>query len=337
MSNIETVTLNGAELKVEGLGGQNTIIINRGSATLYASAYANVVPDGDNAAAILPGGAMNLHGTNGTVYLLGTGKVQLQGTDIADLPIALGGASGGGGSAGSGVSQEYVDSADAVTLLSAKKYTDGEIASVREEIPVIPESLPADGGSADTAERLALRYVGNNSNNVTEPELYKIGEYHMGTTFLDSQIITLAIYDPVNNGFVGILNCSVLGGANNGIGKASLEWALLVNDVNPENFIIAFTPVGTNPGTITLYFRSGPALPRIGFSVINDFETRPSARLWTLYDGLSVISEAIPLEYIQQTSTMKIIQNDSAELAELAEQITDTQLALCELYENLEV
>ena len=68
MSNIETVVLGGDELKAGGLGGQNTIIINRSSAMLYASAYANIVADGDNAAAILPGGAMNLHGTNGTVY-----------------------------------------------------------------------------------------------------------------------------------------------------------------------------------------------------------------------------------------------------------------------------
>ena len=137
MSNIETVVLGGDELKAGGLGGQNTIIINRSSAMLYASAYANIVPDGDNAAAILPGGAMNLHGTNGTVYLLGTGKVQLQGTDIADLPIALGGASGGsgsGGSTGGGVSREYVDSADSVTLNSAKNYTDSEITAVNAEI-----------------------------------------------------------------------------------------------------------------------------------------------------------------------------------------------------------
>lgn len=75
MKDIKTVTLDGAELKVEGLGGQNTVIVNRGSATLYASASANVTPDGDNTAAIPSGGVMNLYGTNGTVYLLGTGKV----------------------------------------------------------------------------------------------------------------------------------------------------------------------------------------------------------------------------------------------------------------------
>lgn len=137
MSNIETVLLDGGEFKVEGLGGQNTVIINRGSAMLYASAYGNIEPDADNVAALPAGGAMNLRDTNGTVYLLGTGKVQLQGTDIAYLPIALGGASGGsggGGSTGGGVSREYVDSADAVTLNSAKNYTDSEITAVNAEI-----------------------------------------------------------------------------------------------------------------------------------------------------------------------------------------------------------
>lgn len=317
MANIQTVTLTGSEAKVEGLGGQNTLIVNRGSENIYVSAYADIVPYGDNVALVLPGSAMNLCDTNGTVYLLGTGKVQLQGTNTADLPIVLGGVSGGGGSAG--VSQEYVDNADAATLLSAKGYTDDEITSVREEIPVIPESLPANGGNAETAKRLALYYVGSAANNVTSPELYKIGEYHMDASYIDFQTISLVVYDPCHYGFIGILTCDVYGGSNHGIVNPSLEWALLVNNINLENFIIAFTPYDTNPGTITLYFRSNSSLPRIGFSVINNLETRPlmSTRLWTLFDGLDVISEVIPSEYIQQISTMNIIQNDSAEAADL--------------------
>ena len=161
MSDIKTVTLDGGELKVESLNGQNTIIVNRGTATLYASIDPDIVPDGDNVAAIPTGGAMNLHGTNGTVYLLGTGKAQLTGTDVAWLPMSSGGSSGGSNSTG-GVSQEYVDNGDSLSLQSAKKYTDNaktsleeKINEVRGEIPDIPNKLPADGGNAETAEKLA--------------------------------------------------------------------------------------------------------------------------------------------------------------------------------------
>lgn len=167
MSNIETVTLDGTEIKVEGLGGQNTIITNRGTANLYASAYENITPDGDNVAAILPGGAMNLQDTNGTVYLLGTGKVQLQGTDTAYLPMSLGGASGGGDSAGSGVSQEYVDSADLVTLNTAKRYTDSEITAVNGEIATsAEETLTAAKGYVDTEIFDLKAYIGYTDSDI---------------------------------------------------------------------------------------------------------------------------------------------------------------------------
>ena len=134
MNDIKTVTLNGGELKVEGINGQNTIITNRGTSTVYASTRANVTPDGDGTAAIPSNSSMNLHGTNGTLYLLGTGKVQLKGTDVSWLPISAGGSGGGGGSSGDGVSQAYVDDADALTLKAAKDYTDGEIQTAKTDL-----------------------------------------------------------------------------------------------------------------------------------------------------------------------------------------------------------
>lgn len=95
---IKQVTLSGEELKVEGIGGRNAVIVNFGSADLYASAYPDIVPDGKNVAAISAGSAINLPDTNGTVYLLGTGKVQLEGTDYGTVNISLSsGGSGGGG------------------------------------------------------------------------------------------------------------------------------------------------------------------------------------------------------------------------------------------------
>ena len=83
MSDIETVVLDGSELKVEGLSGQNTIIINKSDSAMYASVYPNIVPDGDNVIEIAANDRDGLYNTNGTLYLLGTGKVELRGTDYS--------------------------------------------------------------------------------------------------------------------------------------------------------------------------------------------------------------------------------------------------------------
>ncbi len=83
MANIETVTLTGTELKIEGLGGQNTEIINKSDGAVYASLYPNIVPEGDNVIEVVSGAHDGLYGTNGTLYLLGTGKVELRGTDYS--------------------------------------------------------------------------------------------------------------------------------------------------------------------------------------------------------------------------------------------------------------
>lgn len=93
---IKTVILNGTKQCVTGLGGSNTVIVNFGSSELYASAYPDIIPDGDDVVTIFPGNAINLYDTNGTVYLLGTGKVQLEGTNYNTVPITGSGSAGGG-------------------------------------------------------------------------------------------------------------------------------------------------------------------------------------------------------------------------------------------------
>lgn len=113
---IKTISLSGAEVKVEGLDGQNTVIRNLGSSAVYASVSPGIVADADEVAVISAGVAINLYGTNGTVYLYGNGKVQLTGTDYADLncvpaaAVSSGGASEGGGSGdGYVITKEEID------------------------------------------------------------------------------------------------------------------------------------------------------------------------------------------------------------------------------------
>ncbi len=85
-----TAILSGEEVKVDKLGGKNAVIVNFGSADLYASARPNIIPDGEGVAAISAGTAINLPDVNGTVYLLGNGRVQLEGTDYETVNVAPG-------------------------------------------------------------------------------------------------------------------------------------------------------------------------------------------------------------------------------------------------------
>lgn len=97
---IKTVELTGTEMKVEGLDGQNTVIINNGSGTLYASAFPDVAAGADNVIEIPAGAHDGLNDTHGTVYLLGTGRVELRGTDYAvnfRQPSSSASSGGGGG------------------------------------------------------------------------------------------------------------------------------------------------------------------------------------------------------------------------------------------------
>ncbi len=77
----KTVTLNGAELRVDELGGLNALIVNNTDAPLYASAKAGVTPYADGVIEIKAGASRGLPDTNGTVYLLGNGgRAELTGT-----------------------------------------------------------------------------------------------------------------------------------------------------------------------------------------------------------------------------------------------------------------
>ena len=78
---IKTVVLEGAEVCVTGLDGQNAIVKNLGEKSVFASAFAGVSEGADNVVEIPASCGEVLYGTNGTVYLSGTGKVQITGTN----------------------------------------------------------------------------------------------------------------------------------------------------------------------------------------------------------------------------------------------------------------
>lgn len=118
---IKTINLTGSEVKVTELGGDNTEIFNNGSGVIYASKLPNITAGGDEVIAIPAGAIDGLYGTHGTVYLLGTGSVELRGVDHKITKSRGQFASGNGGE---GVSANYVDEKCSVILDSAKQYAD---------------------------------------------------------------------------------------------------------------------------------------------------------------------------------------------------------------------
>lgn len=78
---VKTVVLEGSEVCVSGLDGQNTIVKNLGEKSVFASAFAGVSEGADNVVEIPASSGEVLYDTHGTVYLSGTGKVQITGTN----------------------------------------------------------------------------------------------------------------------------------------------------------------------------------------------------------------------------------------------------------------
>lgn len=97
---VKTVELTGSEVEVSELGGQNVAVKNLGDGSIYASPYPNVAAGADNVVEIPAGGGEVVLDANGTVYLLGTGKVQCTGTPYATPNFkqpSSSASSGGGG------------------------------------------------------------------------------------------------------------------------------------------------------------------------------------------------------------------------------------------------
>ena len=90
----KTIALTGAEIRADYSGGTNAWLRNDGTATVYASAVPGVTAGADGVVSIPAGQAAAIYGACGAVYLLGTGSVQLVGSDYTACPFkasALGG------------------------------------------------------------------------------------------------------------------------------------------------------------------------------------------------------------------------------------------------------
>ncbi|MFR7565866.1 MAG: hypothetical protein ACLUV5_09840 [Oscillospiraceae bacterium] len=92
----KTIVFTGEEIRADYSGGTNAWLRNDGTATVYASTAPAVTPGADGVVSIPAGQAAAIYGACGGVYLLGTGSVQLVGSDYTACPFKTS-AQGGSG------------------------------------------------------------------------------------------------------------------------------------------------------------------------------------------------------------------------------------------------
>ena len=93
----KTITLTGAETRVDYSGGANAWLRNDGSEVIYGAAVPGITAGSDGVVSIPAGQSAPVYGAYGTVYLLGTGSVQLIGSDYSTNPFKTSAQSGGSG------------------------------------------------------------------------------------------------------------------------------------------------------------------------------------------------------------------------------------------------
>ncbi|MBD9060688.1 MAG: hypothetical protein EGR45_01525 [Ruminococcaceae bacterium] len=171
----KTITLTGAETRAVYSGGSNAWLRNDGTDVIYAAAVPGITAGADGVVSIPAGQAAAIYGVCGSVYLLGTGSVQLVGSDYTACPFKTSAQSGGSGAdevARAAINQHAgnVDihvtaaeksawdaKADSADLDSHTSDTDIHITAgertkwnAKADKSDIPTTLPANGGNADT-------------------------------------------------------------------------------------------------------------------------------------------------------------------------------------------
>lgn len=155
MANTKTPILTGTEVCLTDLGGQNVAVKNLSDGSVWASAFPNITAGADNVIEIPAGGGEVVLDARGTVYLLGTGKVQCTGTPYATPNFRQPSSSSGGGGGTGDVTKAYVDAQDSTTLGAAKSYTDTAVNAVKSDVTANADKI-ADLQTDMTAAQNAI-------------------------------------------------------------------------------------------------------------------------------------------------------------------------------------
>ena len=148
----KTVALSGTEIRVDYSGGTNAWLRNDGTDVIYASAAPGVTAGADGVVSIPVGQAAAIYGACGTVYLLGTGSVQLVGSDYTACPFKTSAQSGGSGAdeVARAAINAHSGNVEIHVTAAQKAAWDG-----KAELSDIPLKLPADGGNSDTVGNIS--------------------------------------------------------------------------------------------------------------------------------------------------------------------------------------
>ena len=157
----KTITLDGSEVKVE-FYGTNAWLRNDGVSTIYAGKQPGVVSGADGVVSVPAGGSAPVFDAHGTVYLVGTGSVQLIGSDYSENPFKSSAQSGGSGAddvARAAIEAHAGNSAIHLTeerlngaVDEAKTYADGKDVKMLAAAKEYADSIAGSGGI--TAEQL---------------------------------------------------------------------------------------------------------------------------------------------------------------------------------------
>ena len=143
----KTIALTGAEIRADYSGGTNAWLRNDGTTPVYASTAPGVTAGADGVVSIPAGQAAAIYGACGSVYLLGTGSVQLVGSDYTACPFKTSAQSGGSGADDVARAAIGAHSGNADIHVTADEKAVWNGKADKSEIPT---TLPANGGNADT-------------------------------------------------------------------------------------------------------------------------------------------------------------------------------------------
>lgn len=202
----KTIPLSGEEIKVEYSGGANAWLRNDGAAAVYASAAAGITPGADGVIEIPSGGGMPVYGANGTVYLLGSGKVHLVGSDYSTSPFvraSLGGEAGVNTNAAQAVELDGLQEG----VPFSEILLDGDIVGQEITLRACGKNLISKPYSSDPGERGGIDFAVNGDGSITmngtatSNAFFKFtdigGEFPVGT-YTISGYISPTIYAYVN-------------------------------------------------------------------------------------------------------------------------------------------
>ena len=219
---IKTVTLSGAEVTVDGLGGFNTVVHNMSSGTVYASKHPDVFAGADDVAEIPAGAVKLISSTNGKVYLVGSGKVELTGQDDYGVNCSSSAASAvvvGG----SGVTEQFVTEQDALNLEAAKSYADGILEDAKNSLEQ-QLSQSSDRISQIDGDISELRSAVTEAESKAENAFTAVGEIANKSVVSEDGAFDLRFYDDKLQAKVGDDWSDITtGGGEGGVSQAYVD------------------------------------------------------------------------------------------------------------------